>query len=402
MLDYARITTEAKKIDNFDKFYDEFYSDNFFSTKKEEIKSEMNLFSTIPYNDYLQHLFDKKVVTTNVLNYLKEFGQNIENFINTKPNALLFDSFVLGKYYSVNNLNYCENDKIAIKLYLKYVQGFGTFFYDHYQDTQAEGCNFWQGLWCGLKGLAISIYDQIGKLYKLIKGEVKFEVKDTLLGGLITPFTIAIGSTVGYIIAGAYLAYATYLYVKKCCAPKRDNCEVPNGNIVRIVDCNTFDITLVGKGDYFLTNWHNDNTIPANAVTTIPNLRLKVPNFSLNSIIRADVYCNDDRTNNQLLNYFGNVFFKNYSNSVPPTLQWAVNPKTGSVNQKIEFDVIVGTRDQFVATWSAGSGATITQNGNSYQAFITFPFSGWKTVTVTLTNTCTGETTSISHTIIIN
>jgi hypothetical protein len=402
MLDYARITTDAKNIDNFDKFYDEFYSDNFFSSKKEEIKSEMNLFSTIPYNDYLQHLFDKKVVTTNVLNYLKEFGQNIENFINTKPNALLFDSFVLGKYNSVNNLNYCENDKIAIKLYLKYVQGFGTFFYDHYQDTQAEGCSFFEGLWCGIKGIAVSIYDQLNNLYKLIKGEVKFEVKDTLLGGLITPFTIAIGSTVGYIIAGAYIAHATYLYIKKCCAPKKENCEAPNGYLVRIVDCNVFDLQLVGKGDYSITNWSNKNTIPEFAVTSKPILRLKVPKFDEPSIINADVFCIDDNGAHPPFKYFGQVNFKNYSNSAPPALQWAINPKNGSVNQKIEFDVIVGTRDQFVATWSAGSGATITQNGNSYQAFITFPFSGWKTVTVTLTNTCTGETTSISHTIIIN
>ncbi|MFM2392880.1 MAG: hypothetical protein RLZZ546_862 [Bacteroidota bacterium] len=94
------------------------------------------------------------------------------------------------------------------------------------------------------------------------------------------------------------------------------------------------------------------------------------------------------------------VSFNTSANTAPPSIQWGQNPPANAqINAEYNISVNSGSSGQYILSWSVSPFGGIVTSSGQWSGNLKFWTPGTKTVTATLTNTCTGQSTSVSQTV---
>lgn len=243
-----------------------------------------------------------------------------------------------------------------------------------------------------------------GILGGLIGGELSGGGQSDGHGGIIFKDGAALGALIGAAasIAAYYLACNLITWIVQggetvyCwlfgCDPM--DCTGPDGFGFTPVGCNDVGVSLWTPGNSIVTFlWGAINGIVASPVTTVPyNIVTPIDPTKEVSVLVTTV-CSDASTN--MLNPipFSPSTLLTSAGSVPTPI-FTEGPATATVNQTCIYHVAQGTLGNVQLSWSLPlGGGTITQSGSDW-AKVVWYYSGNKQIKATLTNTCSGATSS--------
>jgi hypothetical protein len=396
-MEVSRSLTNRYSITTSDALLDKLFSANQgLTTLKNYLNTEHDLYGSMGYVNYVAHLEQQGKITGTLRQYLTAFKTSLDSKLAEHPSIVQFGSFTSAQIESLTNLNLCPGDLNSAKAFLNTVQGFAQYYYNHHDAhaSSGRGCDFWETLGCGVLSVVVGAAVTVGIF--VATSNALIMVTDG--NGPINPDKQNGQHFLGTLAIAAGVWTATHLY--DWCCPEDEEivlCSKPTGAYVQTHACNDFTYNVVGPGNYITTLWGNINTNPLVATTPTPSLRLSVPDLTNESLINATVGCVDP---NGVTTYPWNdkLFFNTNATLSPFSIQWGQNPPpTASTNTTYAISVTSGSQGQYALSWSVSPwGGSVTSTG-SWSGNLTFFGSGTKTVTATLTNTCTGQSKSISQ-----
>lgn len=181
-----------------------------------------------------------------------------------------------------------------------------------------------------------------------------------------------------------------------CCNSNDPECGEISNIHATVIDCNNFNFHSFGAGeDVTHWIWTGINTVTPSATTTVPYWNNQAISIDQAVKISVTTVCPNTANPTPLSESF---FLQGDINTPPPPLNWAYNlTATTPVFVEKDVSVITGTSQQYQLVWTCSEGASITPNG-PYAAKVTFYMTGNRSVTATVTNTCTGQQSTISAT----
>ncbi|MEO1627519.1 MAG: hypothetical protein AAFV25_20375 [Bacteroidota bacterium] len=403
-LDLSWSLENYHQYDNFASYYLELYGDNpQAQVHIQLIEEEAASYEALGFEGYVDAKLGQGKISPQQKEKLLTFKTELEGFLSSQePTLSEYTTFLNGQKSQLAQSTLCEKEKELMQFYLELAQGYGQFFYKHYQVSEAgaqlRGCNFWRALGCGiwatLVGAVVSggsallfaaqLIDIVSDLFFLTDQEAEIVVNLSLL---------ALGIKSGIDV------------YKRCCDDEpveSQDCFTPTGAVIKQVDCDSIEYTIFGASRYSNTIWGNRNTSPDSAMTEIPTLRFAVPDPSAGSFMRATIACVADERTVEIFNFNRLESFE--FDAGPIRLQWETPPPAALADDILSrgaFTVSVNSpRDtrHLEYEWSITPPHLIDSRAGNNTAVIQFLGSGTAETTVTLTNICTGETATLSAT----
>lgn len=195
------------------------------------------------------------------------------------------------------------------------------------------------------------------------------------------------------VVSGQAIATPT-IFWKPCVEIEDVACEAPTNLKVENVSCGTYRLTILGEGNYSVTNWNNTNTSPATTQTSTPSLTVTVPTPGTNSRIKGSLLCAESGES-QLFDF---DFTRLLDESGLETPMWEVPPPYTSYQYEI-YDIQVANpplpNGDYDLIWEASSGVNLTHSPAPYKfngkATIQILATGMHTVKVTYIDLCNNE-----------
>lgn len=295
-----------------------------------------------------------------------------------------------------NSSKFCEVEKRMLYAYFSSAKGFVEYFYalnptgQNLTGIMDRTCDsFWETLGCGAFGVLVGtvVAVTVTVLVVALAGNCTID-------GQPAPCQL-LGFIAG-VLVGIHLGVASYDW---CCTWNDVDldCRAVQNLHPIFAKCNEFIIRAFGAGDDATGfAWSGTNASFASTMTIEPEVRITVPDLDESTTVNVIASCSDGTT---LATYSETFELSNLTGSAPPPLAWGYEPPDGA-NQfdEIEVAVVTGSTEQYELSWSVSTGGSITPTG-PFSANVLFWNTGSITITATLTNTCTGETSSISKTV---
>jgi len=396
--DYNKVNGLDTKEKYFEH-YNNLSSDNANATATFDLHGQK--YKEFGHEGYIDYATSQGLLSSELNTYFKNFRINFVNFVTTShPNFEAYKTYIESKGVELlSNTTLCDYDKYLAKVYHVSLLGIGKYLYDtHYTSNINLGSielrssceNFWQKLLCGTGGVvvgtAVGVAVGIWKWGKAIyTGEIDGKEVSTI-EALYRVYKIAVDMW--------KLGVGFYEWCCELIGGEVVKCGDPTGCWANELGCNDYMLNVVGPGLYTITNWNNDNTNPAVAITPEPRLRVSIPNFSVISIIQGNTLCTDlDGSSTKEF-----AFIRQIGGSQPfPTPVWGYEPPSNAnKNQSYSVNVLNPPTQGSMYTMSLSSSwgynfGLITGGMLTFTGYI----SGAYWVEVTYTHICTGETQKI-------
>lgn len=369
---------------------------------KDALAEDASLLQQLGFDGYVNEKQNQGIWSASMKDTLIGIKSEFENFVNSMaPTLEQTISFWTNKITELSTSALCGGEKQKLGIFFHGAIGVAEYFYHSIGQAivttngiEVRGCNFFQVLLCatlsavvGVASTAVSFVAALVGLEAIgIAGEVQ-----TFINGVQVPQEVF--AAVVAIITGIV---ATLHFYTWCCSwfNHHIDCRKPENVHAFVTGCNEFRLNAWGAGDDVDSYvWNNQNTDPAFAVTQTSFLDVSVPNPGQPSFIDVYVVCKNATPTDDFKETMTLI-----SGNAPCCLSWAVQPpSSASSGQTVQVVVLANLSGPNVLSWSVTGPASITSTG-AYTANVTFG-SGYSTVTVTatLTNTCSGLSTSISH-----
>lgn len=420
-----QVVNAAVKYNNIASMHElnnEFFEDNEFT---QAMENEVNKYSQLGFESYLDDIVNRNIVPIEFKNEMLNLEIELSDFIiGQHPNVDQFTDFLTSKHEMVNNSNISENTKYLLNTYLDLALGAGNYFYQQIPNSNdglslREDCEKWQALLCSTLSIVVGTVAGTATFVLLTLADVEIVL---ITGGVATPVATAdlnlfalIGIAVGF--------YSGMEFYDWCCSwfgqddENNQECSFPTGYYIKKLDCNLFKITIFGESEYGATAWNNTNTEPSQITTQTPKLVFSVVEPQDECEFVADITCIEDPANIDIFHYVSPVQLLEVDEG-EFDLAWVETPP-----EEIQFQVIStpegidttsvslvkvntpGNSNVYDYDWTITPPSYFIIGGGSKDNFAQILFAApgtTATTTVTVTNTCTGQTETLSVQTIIN
>lgn len=382
---YGNLTTNSDQISEYTTVFEQ----------------ESDKYIELGFEDYIDDLYSREMISSNLKSKFINFGTSITNFIDTaSPDLTSFTNFIQTEKSTIDESGLCAKDKKAYSIYLDLVQGYGQYMYEHYysasefNNLDPRSCGFFEAIGCGILslivGIAVTAFVIIiitGSFFTVNGNEVTGQDKEdfALLAGL------ALGLTAGV------------NFYDWCCGKDEiptQTCSPPTNHYYIEKPCGTYTYTVWGKSKYSSTDWLNTNATPATATTSTPTLQLQVITYGQPSTLRCTTACVSSGTSVQFYIYTQTITF--VAASADFSISWNQSPPSTfhftSRKDANFIDISVNGPDQGVYkyTWSINSPHGIT---GRKEAEIWIRSNSDANISLTVLNTCTNTSRTLNATI---
>jgi len=371
----------------------EYFKDYFNSEPELEVymkryEEHIERYKELGFEKYIISEQEKGILSKKLSNYLNKFKIHLEAFFSHKePTLEQYIKFLAIKKDELKKSELCSKDLDFMNVYLDLIQGYAQFYYkekgiiDTGTIAYAKDCEgFWENLGCGSLGITVGVVTiGVGIFVSASQGD----------------------SGWAWVVGGVWWGINTYNW---CCDLDNDDddvtCEAPTRIDFTYNGCNQVTATIIGTSTYESTVWTNNNTSPSSITTNGPSLTFSVPDHSTVSTLSAVTTCtNSDGGVTSISNFSISDTRQLYE---PLNITWAELPPNPS-HYTPEFSIptasvsgsgISGNHISY--NWSISSPHDISGTGNSVGIIFREP--GTATINVTVTNTCIGQSQSLTYT----
>ncbi len=402
------------------------------SSVRQDLSTEIEEYKSVGFDSYVANAQTIGLFSVNIKNWLMTYQDNLRDFLDTSPNAEEANSYFSNIDNFMYSNSYSTNELQLIKVTANALKDMAKYYYIHFADSNLDfndafpidlrdsDCNFLEGLLCTLLwvGIMVAIFYAVytGIVGAATGATIPYEVtKGGVLVGTGTATVHSVAAATG-LTANLipFLLITNYWkeYYEWCCGKKEEKvCSPPIGSLIKELDCNEFEISFYGAGDYKTTTWQNINAIPASVVTPTPILSFTVPSPSEPSQLKIipttclelpsgniKIYTDDAEG---IMNQFGISWqVTPPSTIVLSNLENPENPDLFFANVK-PSELLSGFNNStsYTYDWSITGDHEIMPQGPKAHIELNINDLGIFTIEVVVTDVCTEETQSLSKNI---
>lgn len=415
MMEYATTIDRQEDFTTFAEYYETLYGESDKATEYiDTFEAESRKYGNLGFEGYVN---DSEYISNDLKAYVTNYAQELDLFLtNQQPDLAEFTIFMNSEIDQVASSNLCDGDQDIMRLYLASSQGYANWFYNNIPQTtdlgsvQLRGCNWYQAILCGLTALIVGgvVFVVVGAV--VLIATVFFDGRE-VTGGEKESLAVLAGFALGI-----HVGINVYEWCCRMFDEDDQECRPPTGSSYIAVDCNQFSYRVFGPSYYGTTQWDNVNTNPASTITPFPVIGINIPDYGEISEIAATIACVQNAETVHIYSWddaltfeSGESYFPLAWNSQPP---FSYNFGGDGIGIEGDYDdaniihasLLTPNTNELTYSWHVNFPHEIIGGGNADDNWVTIRITTDNpnlTTGVTVTNTCTGESNSLSQTTLI-